>query len=36
MNNGEYTDLPRSPAQDSGGFLEDGVAGEGFLHCDDH
>ena len=26
----------RSPAQDCGGLLEAGVAGEGSLHCDDH
>ena len=26
----------RSPAQDGGGLLEDGVAGEGSHHCDDH
>ena len=35
---GEVTcgDLRRPPTRDSGGFLEDGVAGEDFLYCDDH
>ena len=28
--------LHRSPVQDCGGLLEDGVAGESSLHCDDH